>query len=143
MIVVMLVWWNIWKVRNATIFQGIKFNHNLVLSLVKKKTLLTCTNHDLLSWKEANWWYIDLIAILESFSASKRLYFMKNLCKELDLVGFGDGAWNSSEGKGGLGGVLFSKDSTILSACSGPVSDTSALGDEVDAYKYMWHIMGE
>lgn len=49
MTVVMLAWWNIWKVRNAIIFQGAKFNQAAVFSKIKYESLSNCINFNMLS----------------------------------------------------------------------------------------------
>lgn len=57
--VVMLVWWNIWKARNAVIFQGEKVDQDIVLSWIKSESLSNCINHNLIATNIANQWYAD------------------------------------------------------------------------------------
>lgn len=143
MIVVGLVWWHTWKARNAVIFQSAQLDHTAVITIVKRESLLIGKNHGWLSNKVAGLWNIDPLTSLDNYSISERWNYLTNLLKEFALVGFSDGAWNASKGKGGIGGVLSAKASVTLFTCSGPATVTNTLGAEIEACKYLWHTMGE
>lgn len=143
MIVVALIWWNIWKARNSVIFQGSQVDISSIIIMIKRESLFIGSSHYWLSNNLANLWNIDPNAALEYSSKSKKRSFLLDLFKNYSLVGFSDGAWKSAENKGGMGGVILEKASVMIFSCSGPIFTTSAMGAELEACKYMWQTMGE
>lgn len=139
---VSLVWWHIWKARNAVLFQEAQFDRNLVLLLVKRESMFIGINHDGLNIKLASLWNLDPIAAVEQFSSNKRRTFLSSLFKNNAIVGFSDGAWKSTSGKGGIGGNIISNSSVIFT-CSGPISVNNALAAEIEACKLVWQNMGD
>lgn len=136
-IVVALVCWNIWKARNEIMFQGTKFNSERVIFLVKRESFVHCQNYNLLDQKVDILWDKDPVAAMERTEFSKKVHFISNLLKTFEVIAFSDGAWSSSNMKGGFGGILFSNKWKLVYACSSPLMVSNSLEAEVEACKFI------
>lgn len=135
--------WQVWKIRNEVIFQGGKFNRETVVLLIKRESFRILVNHNLVSKTELNLWFIDPSTAVGRFAESKKYLFFSNLFREFDKVAFSDGSWNVSDGKGGMGGIIFSNHFIINYAYSGPLVASNALMGEIEACKFICNKIGQ
>lgn len=100
-IVVAIMMWNIWKKRNAVVFQNKHLNLEWLIQLVKAESFFLCYHNDLVSPLAENLWKVDPGAAMHNHLISKKRSFLESLVKKFDLVAFSDGSWKDS--KAGIG----------------------------------------
>lgn len=138
-----LVWWNIWKARNAAIFKESAINQDLVTSLVKNELMVNCIDQKILSYNEASLWFINPTTALVRFTVNNRIHFLTNWLSRVESIGFSDGVWKATTSRSGLGGVISDRNLNIVFACSGPSNAKTALEAKIKACIYMWQVLGE
>lgn len=141
-IVAILTWWHIWKARNALIFQGTTSTPSQVVGIIKRESYYLCSNQGWISSEVSKVWPLDPLAALSQVSINKKMHFIINLLMKFEAVGFSDGAWRASDKKCGVGGVLYSKNCSLLYVLSQNSAASSALEAEIKACKLLCEVLG-
>lgn len=131
------IFWHIWKARNELIFRGANSNIEQLITSIKKESLILCVNHNLVPQIEEKLWFIDLPITLENNAQSKRVGLLYRLLKDFEAAAFSDGSWSLSQGKGGIGGFIYSKNCIVEYLFFGSSSIDGAMAVELEACKYL------